>query len=588
MEIMMDEIARLLVPADPAAPSADPVGWAERLDRSLHAGVAKFTAGLSPIGLSQAYWSWALHLAASPGKRLQLAQSTLDRAAAVWAGALLQPGPGRATGDRRFAGEDWQTWPFSLIHHAFLAQQGWWQEATSGLRGVSRQHLAVAQFVARQVLDMAAPSNFFATNPELQRRTREELGENLARGAQHLAEDTLRLLTGHRQAALDGFTVGGNLAVTPGQVVYRNHLIELIQYAPTTDTVRSEPVLIVPAWIMKYYILDLTAENSLVRYLVAQGFTVFIVSWRNPGPEDRNLGMEEYGRLGVMAALDAIGRIVPGQKVHATGYCLGGTLLAIAAAAMGRDGDDRLATLGLLAAQTDFTEAGELTLFTSDSQLALLEDMMWKAGVLEAEQMAGTFQLLNANDLIWSRRLREYLMGERGTANDLMAWNADATRMPYRMHSEYLRRLFLDNDLAEGQLQVGGRAVSLRDIRPPIFAVGTEYDHVAPWKSAYKIHQLADTDVTFVLTGGGHNGGIVSRPGRPGRRYRVHTTRHGDPFLDADAWAAAAEPHTGSWWEEWAGWLARQSGALVAPPPLGGADAPHPPSAAPGTYVFQM
>jgi polyhydroxyalkanoate synthase len=589
----MNDTTKLLAAPDPAAMTAaspappEVIGAAERLDRTLHANMAKFTAGLSPIGLSQVYWSWVLHLAAAPGKRMQLAHSALTRAADVWRQALTLNPPADSIEDRRFDGEDWQAWPFNLLYTSFLAQQGWWQEATSGLRGVSRRHEAIAQFIARQLLDMAAPSNFIATNPELLRRTWEEGGQNLVRGAQNLAEEIQRQMTGGKLAALEGFTVGGNLAATPCKVVYRNHLIELIQYTPTTATVRPEPVLIVPAWIMKYYILDLSAENSLVRYLVEHGFTVFIISWRNPEPADRDLGMEDYLRLGVMAALDAVGRIVPKQKVHATGYCLGGTLLAIAAAAMGRDGDDRLHTLSLLAAQADFTEAGELTLFTGDSQLALLEDVMWKEGVLKSEQMAGTFQLLNANDLIWSRRLREYLMGERGTANDLMAWNADATRMPYRTHSEYLRRLFLDNDLAEGRLQAAGRAVSLTDIRLPVFAVGTEHDHVAPWKSAYKIHQLADTEVTFALTSGGHNGGIVSRPGHPRRRYRLRTTHHGDAFLDADAWAAQAEPHAGSWWTEWTNWLAARSGAPVAPPAIGGAGR-EPLCDAPGTYVFQV
>lgn len=579
------EIAASLEQQEPQ----ESVGYADRLDRTLHAAAAKFTAGLSPLGLSQVYWAWALHLAAAPGKRMQLAHSALTRSADVWRQALTFNPQAGTTEDRRFDGDDWQAWPYNLIYHAFLAQQDWWQEATSGLRGVSRRHEAIAQFTARQLLDMAAPSNFLTTNPELQRRTREEGGQNLVRGGQNLAEDAMRLMTGGKPAAIEGFKVGGNLAVTPGKVVYRNHLIELIQYTPTTEKVRPEPVLIVPAWIMKYYILDLSPENSLVGYLVAQGFTVFIISWRNPEPADRDLGMEDYRRLGIMAALDALNRIVPKQKVHAAGYCLGGTLLTIAAAAMGRDGDHRLRSLSLLAAQADFTEAGELTLFTGDSQLALLEDVMWKQGVLKAEQMAGTFQLLNANDLIWSQRLREYLMGERGTANDLMAWNADATRMPYRMHSEYLRRLFLDNDLAEGRLQVAGRAVSLNDIRPPIFALGTEHDHVAPWKSAYKIHQLTDSEVTFALASGGHNGGIVSPPGRPRRHYRVRTTQNDDPFLDAEAWAAAAEPHGGSWWPEWADWLAAHSGAPVSPPNMGSANVGRKPLCdAPGTYVFQV
>jgi poly(3-hydroxyalkanoate) synthetase len=246
-----------------------------------------------------------------------------------------------------------------------------------------------------------------------------------------------------------------------------------------------------------------------------------MISWKNPAPEDRDLGMEDYRTLGVMSALDAIDAIVPNRKVHAVGYCLGGTLLSIAAASMARDADERLATLTLLAAQTDFTEAGELMLFINESQLAFLEDMMWEQGFLDSRQMAGAFQMLRSNDLIWSHIVHDYLLGGRQAMTDLMAWNADATRLPYRMHSEYLRRLFLDNDLAEGRFVAGGAPVTLTDIGAPIFAVGTELDHVAPWRSTYKINLQAKTEVTYLLTNGGHNAGIVSEPGHPGRHFRM-------------------------------------------------------------------
>jgi polyhydroxyalkanoate synthase len=444
------------------------------------------------------------------------------------------------------------------------------------------------EFAARQILDMVAPSNFLLTNPEILNKTFGSGGQNLVKGLRNLFEDWERTIAGKRLVGTENFTVGRDVAVTPGKVIYRNRLIELIQYSPATAEVRPEPVLIVPAWIMKYYILDLSPHNSLVKYLVDHGFTVFMISWKNPEPEDRDLGMDDYRTLGVMDALDAIGAVMPGRKVHATGYCLGGTLLAIAAAAMARAGDDRLKSITLFAAQTDFSEAGELTLFMNESQLSFLEDMMWEQGFLDARQMAGTFQLLRSNDLIWSRMVHEYLMGERAPISDLMAWNADTTRMPYRMHSEYLRRLFLDNDFAEGRFMVGERPIAITDIRAPIFAVGTVRDHVAPWRSTYKLNLLSDTDVTYLLVSGGHNVGIVSEPGHARRDFQVLTKGRDDRYIDPDAYLAQAPHKEGSWWPEWIDWLSARSDAPVAPPPMGAAAKGYEPLCdAPGTYVLQ-
>ena len=561
----------------------------------LHAAVGRATLGLSPAALALAYADWAVHLASSPGKQAHLVEKALRKAVRLGLYALrcatepntcpcIEPLPQ----DRRFHGAQWQRWPFNLIYQGFLLNQQWWHNATTGVRGVSPHHEQVVSFAARQFLDVFSPSNYLATNPELLAQTAKEGGQNLARGAVNLVEDGERAGAARPPVGSEAIQVGRDVAVTPGKVVYRNHLIELIQYAPATEDVRAEPILIVPAWIMKYYILDLSPHNSLVRYLVGRGHTVFIISWRNPGVEDRDLDLEDYRRLGIETALEAIGVIVPGRKIDAVGYCLGGTLMAIEAAKLARDGDDRLHTLTLLAAQTDFSDPGELSLFIDDGELAFLEDIMWDQGYLDTKQMAGAFQMLRSNDLIWSRLLHNYLAGEREKLNDLMAWNADATRMPYKMHSEYLRKLFLRNDLAEGRYEVDGRPVVLSDIRIPIFAVGTETDHVSPWRSVYKIHLPVDTDVTFVLTSGGHNAGIVSEPGHPRRHFRLRHKRAEAKYLDPDTWLATAVSQEGSWWPAWVAWLDDYSSGNVAPPSLGAAEKGYAPLGdAPGGYVFQ-
>ena len=560
------------------------------VDRSIHAAMARFTSGLSPAALAAACLDWAVHLAVAPGKQgqlvekarrkaMRLAHYAVRRALGGAGEPCIEPLPQ----DRRFSAEAWRGWPFDLVWQGFLLQQQWWHNATTGVRGVTRQHEDVVSFAARQVLDMASPSNFVATNPELLQRTLRQGGMNLVRGAQNLVEDWDRAMGGRRPVGCDAFAVGRDVACTPGRVVFRNRLVEVIQYAPTTRRVRPEPVLVVPAWIMKYYILDLSPANSLVRHLVAQGFTVFMVSWANPGPESRDLGLEDYRALGVMAAIDAVAAAMPGRGIHAIGYCLGGTLLAIVAATMARDGDARLRSVALLAAQVDFSEAGELMLFVNESQLTFLEDLMWEQGFLDARQMAGAFQMLRSSDLVWSRGVRHYLMGERGAMTDLMAWNADATRMPYRMHTEYLRQLFLDNDLAEGSYRCAGRPVALSDIRLPVFAVGTRRDHVAPWRSVHKIHLLADAEVTFVLADGGHNAGIVAPPGQAEVGYNVLARPAHAPYADPDTWLAEAPRREGSWWGELVGWLAARSGRPVAPPRLASPGL----GDAPGTHVLQ-
>jgi polyhydroxyalkanoate synthase len=563
------------------------------VDRSFNADLARFTGGMSPAALLEAYFDWAIHLSLSPGHRLLLVDKAIRKLARFSAHAGRRAVGGAASDcidpmpqDKRFAGEAWRRPPFNLMSQAFLLQQQWWHNATAGVGGMTKENEKIVQFAARQLLDIVAPSNFPLTNPEVIDRIAARGGANLVDGFHNFIDDWTRTIGGRKPAAAESFEVGRNVAATPGKVIYRNALIELIQYAPATEAVRPEPILIVPAWIMKYYILDLSPENSLVRYLTRQGYTVFMISWKNPDAGDRNLSIEDYRKLGVEAALAAVNETAPGRTTHAVGYCLGGTLLAIQAAAMAREGDQRLKSVTLFAAQVDFTEAGELTLFVNESQLDFLDDIMWRQGFLDTSQMAGAFQLLRSNDLIWSRMIRDYLMGERRPMNDLMAWNADATRMPYHMHSEYLRKLFLENELTEGRFRVDGRPVALSDIRAPVFAVGAVADHVAPWPSVYKINLLADTNVTFLLTSGGHNAGIVSEPGHSGRSYQATTKGRDDRYVAPDAWAASALRREGSWWPEWVRWLDAYSGAPVAPPQMGAPASGYPPIAdAPGTYV---
>ncbi|MGW8183050.1 MAG: PHA/PHB synthase family protein [Burkholderiales bacterium] len=559
----------------------------------MHAAMARLTHGLSPASLGAAAGDWLTHLALSPGKQQQLGEKALRklhrlilymmRSARSGCAPCIEPLPQ----DLRFRHSDWQECPFNLIYQSFLLLQQWWWNATTEVRGVTPHHEQVMTFVTRQLLDVFSPSNFPWTNPEVLRETMRTGGMNLVKGAANWWDDVERLAAGRRPEGADAFEVGKDVAVTPGNIIFRNRLIELIQYRPATTRVYREPVLIVPSWIMKYYVLDLSPHNSLVRYLVGQGHTVFMISWKNPDASDRELGMNDYLRQGVMAALDAVVAVLPKRRIQAVGYCLGGTLLATAAACLARERDTRLRSLTLLAAEVDFEEPGELSLFIDESQVAYLEDLMWDQGYLDGKQMAGAFTLLNSKDLVWSRVVRDYLIGRRRPLTDLMAWNADATRLPYRMHTEYLRNFYLRNELAEGRYEVGGKPVVLSDIDLPLFAVGTVRDHVSPWRSVYRIHLLTDTELTFLLTTGGHNAGVVSEPGHANRSYQVATRRRDARYVDPDTWHATVPVKEGSWWPEWQRWLRDHSSGRARPPAMGAPARGYAPLAqAPGQYVL--
>ena len=569
------------------------------LDLPLKSWVGRITHGISPAAVSAALSDWYTHLTVSPAKQLELAESAAQKSLRWWlflqqsalgeCAACIEPAPH----DKRFVRPQWQHAPYPALSQAFLLWEQWWREATTGVRGVAKHDEAVTEFVARQALDMVSPSNFVLGNPEVLEETLRSGGQNLVQGAANWWRDAVAVATNGPPAGAEHFKPGETVAVTPGQVVFRNRLVELIQYAPTTPTVYPEPVLIVPSWIMKYYILDLSPHNSLVKYLVDRGHTVFMVSWRNPGAEDRDLTMEHYVELGVFEPLAAVHRALPRAGVHAMGYCLGGTLLAIAAAALARDDHAPIRSISLLAAETDFKEPGELGLFIDESQIAFLEDLMSERGYLDGRQMAGAFSLINSKDLVWSKLVHEYLMGAQTPLTDLRAWNADATRMPARMHGEYLRKLYLNNDLAEGRYRVRGRPVVLEEIGWPMYVVATERDHVSPWRSVYKIHLLTDAELRFVLTSGGHNVGVVNPASGPAARhgasFRAHVRAAHDPYIEPQAWLDEAASHAGSWWADWALWLQAHSSARIAAPPIGGRGPKRLPplGPAPGRYVHE-
>ncbi|WP_213303932.1 PHA/PHB synthase family protein [Paraburkholderia sacchari] len=584
--------------ADRAADCARPqTARGDEWNRAAHAGMAAITFGLSPISLTLAAIDWGAHLAIAPGK-------CFDLATQAWLAASLFPAAVPAAGadadadendggvavhageaDPRFVAAAWSNWPFHLYRDAFLGVQRWWREATRGVPGVERHHAQQVGFAARQWLDACSPGNFIVTNPVVLDTTIRSGGANLAAGLCNWLEDAVAMagrLAGVHPRGAQSFVPGRDVALTRGRVVWRNEICELLQYDPATPVVAREPVLIVPSWIMKYYILDLQPHDSLIRFLVESGFTVFAISWRNPGAEARELGLDDYLRDGFFAALEAV-RSRCGEAVHAMGYCLGGTLLAIGAAALARDCPrDALRSITLLAALTDFSEPGELGLFIDASELSALEALMWRQGYLDGAQMAAAFQLLNARDLIWSRMMSEYLLGRRTKPNDLMSWNADTTRMPYRMHTEYLTHLFLHNDLAAGHYCVGGQPVALSDIEAPMFVVGTERDHVSPWRSVYKLHLLTHNALTFVLTAGGHNAGIISEPGHAQRYYRCATREAGAAYRSGHEFVKCTAAVEGSWWTCWRDWLRERS--------TGEAPARTPPAglgAAPGEYVLQ-
>jgi polyhydroxyalkanoate synthase len=534
-----------------------------REEGQVHGETEEVTEVVRTLGHVAEYWL------ADPQRVIEL-QNKLGRsylelwaaAARRLAGEPAEPVAKPDPRDRRFADPEWSSNQFfDFLKQAYLLTISWADRLVKEAHGLDPHTRQKAEFYVRQIANAISPSNFVLTNPELLRETFASNAENLVRGMQMLAED---IEAGHgylkiRQSDPANFKVGGNLAVTPGKVVYQNELMQLIQYAPTTDKVFKRPLLIVPPWINKYYILDLTPEKSFVKWCVDQGLTVFMISWINPDARLADKSFEDYMREGPGAALDVIAKITGEDKVHSIGYCVGGTLLAVTLAYMAAKRDDRIVSATLFAAQVDFTYAGDLMVFIDEEQLQALERQMQGTGYLEGEKMATAFNLLRSNDLVWPYVINNYLKGKTPFAFDLLYWNSDPTRLPAANHSFYLRHCYLENRLSKGEMVVGGETLDLGKVMLPIYNLATREDHIAPAKSVFLGSKFFGGPVKYVVAGSGHIAGVINPP----QHNKYSYWSGGAPVGNLDSWLEKAEQHPGSWWPDWIGWIKHQDPTMV-------------------------
>jgi polyhydroxyalkanoate synthase len=491
---------------------------------------------------------------------------------------VIEPAPG----DNRFKDPDWSNGQFfDFWKQAYLLGARWAEDMTRKTEGVDDKTRKRALFYLEQMLAAFSPSNFALTNPEVVRATLATNAENLVQGMTHLAhdlehsKDLLRI----SQTDLSAFEVGRNLAITPGKIVFQNDLIQLIQYSPSTPQVFERPLLVVPPWINKYYILDLVPEKSFIKWTVDQGFTVFTVSWVNPDAEHADKTFEDYMHGGILAAVDAVIRQTGQKKINALGYCVGGTLLASTLAYMTAKGDNRIASATFLAAQVDFSQAGDLLVFIDDTQLKALEEMMAEQGFLDGSRMAAVFNMLRPRDLIWPYVVNNYLLGKKPFPFDLLYWNADSTRLPAANHAFYLREFYHLNRLSKGEMVLGGVKLDLGKVKIPIYELFTKEDHIAPASSVFIGSKLFGGSVRLVMAGSGHIAGVVNPPAK--KKYQFWT---GAPAATLEEWTKKASETPGSWWPDWSAWLAKQSGEKIEPrDPASGSLKPI--EDAPGSYV---
>jgi polyhydroxyalkanoate synthase len=523
----------------------------------------------------------AVQLRTSLGKSyLDLWASATRRMAGEDAPPVATPEPR----DKRFSDPEWSSNQFfDFLKQGYLLTTDWANRLVRDAEGLSAHERHKAEFYMRQIVNAISPSNFVLTNPELLRATLASNGENLVEGMRMLAEDiqagegSLKI----RQSDASMFEVGRNLGVTPGKVIYQNDLMQLIQYAPATEQVLKRPLLIVPPWINKYYILDLTPEKSFIKWCVDQGLTVFVISWVNPDERLQHKDLADYMHEGPLEALDVIRKATGEDAVTAIGYCVGGTLLAITLAYMAAHDDPRITSATFFAAQADFTHAGDLKVFVDEDQIASLEKHMRERGFLEGKSMATAFNLLRSNDLIWPYVINNYLKGKAPFPFDLLYWNSDATRMPAANHSQYLRGCYLENRLAKGEMDIEGTRLDLRKVKAPVYNLATREDHIAPAKSVLLGSTLFGGPMKYVLAGSGHIAGVINPPDKNKYQYWTGPKPRG---ADLDKWLAKATEHAGSWWPDWLAWIKEQDPALVpAREPGGGVMSPI--EDAPGRYV---
>jgi polyhydroxyalkanoate synthase subunit PhaC len=500
------------------------------------------------------------------------------------AGEPTAPVAAPAAGDKRFSDPEWsQNQFFDFLKQTYLLTAQWADKLVANAADLSPHTRQKAEFYVRQITNALAPTNFVLTNPELLRETLTSNADNLVRGMHMLAEDIERG-GGHlkiRQSDSSMFEVGRNLAVTPGKVIYQNELMQLIQYAPSTETVLKRPLLIVPPWINKFYVLDLTPEKSFIKWCVDRGLTVFCISWVNPDERLAQKTFDDYVRQGPFEALDAIKQVTGEDKVHAIGYCVGGTLLGITLAAMAARGDERIASATLFAAQVDFTYAGDLKVFVDEEQVSALEKRMAERGYLDSRSMATVFNMLRSNDLLWPYVINNYLKGKAPFPFDLLYWNSDATRMPAANHSFYLRNCYLDNRLAKRKMTIDNTPVDLKRVTIPIYNLATREDHIAPAKSVMFGSKFFGGNVRFVVAGSGHIAGVINPPDK--NKYQYWTGPK-PRSADIDDWLAKAKEHPGSWWPDWLDWITKQSPTEV-PARVPGDGPLKPIEDAPGSYV---